>query len=299
VEVVETTGSQEIGAYTQEEFNRLGVGSAERNNGILLVLALKNVYNGAPVGDYYMGWGGGWTVSQQDELQEILWNYMEQKFAAGDYDGAVLATFDALASYAADEYSVTVQENYIPAVRENFSAINGNYATNTTGYVAPSAGSQVGGVIRLVVVLLVLWVILDALRYRRYRRRYMRPGMGVPTVRYYPIFWGRPRRSAPSRRPRTPPRGGGTPPRGGSSGRPPQQPPRNNGGSSRPPQSPRGGSGRTSGGSFGGGSFGGGAGRGGSFGGGSFGGGAGRGGSFGGGSFGGGAGRGGGGAGRR
>mgnify|MGYP006987702640 CR=1 FL=1 len=54
-------------------------------------------------------------------------------------------------------------------------------------------GSLVSGV----VVLLVLWVILDGMRYSRYRRRYLRPGMGRPTVLYYPIFWGRPQRPRP------------------------------------------------------------------------------------------------------
>ena len=49
VQVVETTGEEDIDLYTEKEFERLGVGSAERDNGILLVLALKNYYNGAPV----------------------------------------------------------------------------------------------------------------------------------------------------------------------------------------------------------------------------------------------------------
>ena len=117
------------------------------------------------------------------------------------------------------------------------------------GYVAPAFGSLVSGVVMLLVVLLVLWVILDGVRYSRYRRRYLRPGMGRPTVLYYPVFWGRPRRPRPPRPPRTP--------------RPPRRPP--------------------SGGTFGGGSFGGS--RGGMFGGGSFGGAGGSRGSFSGGTF--------------
>ena len=40
------------------------------------------------------------------------------------------------------------------------------------------------------------------MRYSRYRRRYLRPGMGRPTVLYYPIFWGRPQRPRPPRPPR-------------------------------------------------------------------------------------------------
>ena len=272
VEVVDTTGTEPIADYTAREFDRLGVGSAERNNGVLLVLALENMYNGAPVGDYYMGWGSGWSSSEQQALQSILWSYMEQDFAAGDYDAAVRTTFDALIDYMAEGYGVTVKENYIPAVPESYHAVSGGYESVSTGYFAPTLGTLVFDLVMLVAVLFVVWIILDGVRYSRYRRRYLQPGMGRPTVLYYPIFWGRPRRYRAPRPPRPPRR---PPPRG-----------------PRPPQGPAGfGGGGFFGGGFGGGSFGGSAGRGG-FGGGSFGGGAGRGG-FGGGSFGGGAGRGG------
>lgn len=272
VEVVDTTGTESIADYTAREFDRLGVGSAERNNGVLLVLALENMYNGAPVGDYYMGWGSGWSSSEQQALQSILWSYMEQDFAAGDYDAAVRTTFDALIDYMAEGYGVTVKENYIPAVPESYHAVSGGYESVSTGYFAPTLGTLVFDLVMLVAVLFVVWIILDGVRYSRYRRRYLQPGMGRPTVLYYPIFWGRPRRYRAPRPPRPPRR---PPPRG-----------------PRPPQGPAGfGGGGFFGGGFGGGSFGGSAGRGG-FGGGSFGGGAGRGG-FGGGSFRGGAGRGG------
>ena len=143
--------------------------------------------------------------------------------------------------------------------------------------------------ILLLIVIFVIWIMLDRMRYNRYRRRYMMPGMGIPTVVYHPIFWGR----RPPRGPRPPRPGGPRPPQGGP--RPPYSggP---SGGNRRPPQPPRRPSG--SGNSFGG--FGGG--RGGGFSGGSFGGfgGGSRGGGFGGGRSGGfGGGRGGGFGGRR
>ena len=265
--VVDTTGSMDLETYTRQEFDRLGVGAKETNNGVLLVLALENMYNGAPDGDYYVGYGGGFSSREGDSLYSIVLDRMEEPFAGRDYDKAVRETFDALVDYLEELYGVTVKEDYIPATRREYTALAGNYETRTTGYVPPSPIALVSQLVILLLVLFVIWMALDALRYRRYRRRYMMPGMGIPTVPYYPVFWGRPRR----RRPPPPPR----PPR-----RPPPPPPRGGG---RPPRPPRGG--------FGGGSFGGGGGRGG-FGGGSFGGGGGRGG-FGGGSFGGGGGRGG------
>lgn len=289
VDVLDTTGSTDIGVYTQQKFEQLGIGSSERNNGILLVLALENYYNGAPDGDYYIGWGSGWNSSQTNNFQNILWDKMERDFAGGHYDSAVRGTFDALVDYMEDIYGVTVKENYIPvAAGQNYNARSGGYAVRTEGAVPLTAGAVFGQLVTVLVVLFVLFMLLDAVRYGRYRRRYMRPGMGIPTVMYYPIFWGRPRRRRPPggpggprgpRGPRgpQPPRGGGMPPRTG--GTPPRTGSRPGGTNRRPPTGGRPGS-------FGGGSFGGGAGRG-SFGGGSFGGGAGRGG-FGGGARGGG-----------
>ena len=142
--------------------------------------------------------------------------------------------------------------------------------------------------ILLLIVIFVIWIMLDRMRYNRYRRRYMMPGMGIPTVVYHPLFWGR----RPPRGPRPPRSGGPRPPQGGP--RPPYSggP---SGGNRRPPQPPRrpsgsgnsfGGFGGGRGGGFSGGSFGGfgGGSRGGGFGGGHSGGfgGGGRGGGFGG-----------------
>ena len=279
VEVIDSTGNTDIADYAEQEFTRLGVGSAERNNGVLLLLALNNYYNGQPDGDYYVAWGSGWSNNESNAIYSTVLGCMENDFVAKDYDSAVATTFDALVDYMADGYGVTVKENYIPATNRTYTSMDGNYSTVTTGYVERTIASVVGGFLSLLFVLLVIWMILDAFRWSSYRRRYLRPGMGIPTVWYYPVFWGhswwRPR---PPRAPR-PPRGPHDDHRGGPGGM---------GGGPRPP---RGGN------SFGGGNFGGGrsGGFGGSFGGGSFGGGGGRGfgGGFGGGSFGGGGGRGG------
>lgn len=128
-----------------------------------------------------------------------------------------------------------------------------------------AASSEMSGTavrfIMLLIVLFVIWIMLDRVRYKRYRRRYLMPGMGTPSVVYRPIFWGRPRRRRAPRPPH-PPRGP-RPPQGGGFGGP--RPPM--GGGARPPRS--GSSRRPSGSSFGTGSRSGGFGgsRGGSFGG--------------------------------
>ncbi len=287
VVTVDSTDGQDIISYAEDLGNRYGVGSAERDNGLVIVLALENIAQNGLVGDYAEVPGTG-LGSYDNELQSILYSTMESDFAAGKYDAGVEKTFDAYIDWFADFYGVTIRENYIPAVRETYSAGDGYY-TQTSGYMAPTMGDVFSSLITLLVVLFVLWVLLDALRWRRYRRRYMMPGMGIPTRRYYPIFWGRPHRHRPPSPPRgpRPPRGPGGFGGGAGMGPRPPRPPRSSGGSRRPPS----GFGGSRGGFGGGGSFGGfGGSRGGFGGGGSFGGGFGgsRGGFGGGGSFGGG-----------
>ena len=281
VVTVDSTGGTDIVQYAADLGNRYGVGSAERDNGLVIVLALEDIAQNGLKGDYGVSGGDG-LYKYGQELTSLLYHYMEDDFAAGDYDAGVKRTFDAYIDWFADFYNVTIKENYIPAVRETYSAGDGYY-TQTTGNLAPTAGAVFGRLILILLVLLVIWVILDRMRYNRYRRRYMMPGMGIPTRRYYPIFWGRPRRRKPPKPPR-PPKGPGGPGMGGGAS---PRPPRSSGTTRRPP------TGGSRGGSFGGGSFGGssfGGSRGGFGGGGSFGGGFGgsRGGFGGGGSFGGG-----------
>ena len=224
---VDTTGGTDIVDYATNLGNQYGVGSAERDNGIVIVLALEDYTPSGLKGDYGVSGGDG-LYAYGEELTDLLYATMETDFAAGRYDDGVRETFDAYIDWFSDFYGVTIRAGYVPPVRETYST--GNYYTQTTGAVAPAMGGVLVSLVALLIVLLIVWMILDRIRYNRYRRRYLMPGMGIPTRRYYPIFWGRPRRV----RPIVPPPRHNPPP------------PRNN----RPP--------RGGGGIFGGGSFGGG-----------------------------------------
>ena len=284
VDVVKNTGDEYVADYAERTFRELGIGSRERNNGLLLVLALENEYDGAPDGDYTLAWGSGFNSSQQTQLEDTLYYTMEDDFAAKRYEAGIRHTFSSLIALLENLYGVTVTTDPPdPAAMGNYQSISGGCRSAGT---AVALGGVVTSLVVLVVVLLVLWVILDGMRYRTYRRRYCGPTMvGIPRPVYYPVFWGRPRR--PRRSPPPPPPRGPGGFGGGSFG--------GFGGGSFGGSASRGG--RPGG--FGGGSFGGSASRGGrpgGFGGGSFGGGVSRGGrsgGFGGGSFGGSASRGG------
>ena len=214
VQVVDSTGGVDIEKYAIDLGNQYQVGDANRDNGLIIVLALKNVASNGLVGDYWVEPGDG-IYDYVDVLDNMCRIYMEEDFAAGRYDAGVRKTFDAYIDWYEGRYDVTVKENYIPAVRDNFYAGDGYY-TRTEGYVEETAGDLLWKLIFLMLVLLVIWVIVDSIRWNRYRTRYLRPGMGRPTVTYYPVFWGRPRRHVVvPPRPRTPPR---TPPSGGFGG---------------------------------------------------------------------------------
>lgn len=217
--------------------------------------------------DYYLLASGDFYDLLSGLSQSFVASCMADNVQKGDYDAAVCSLCAAL--------HVELSQQYQQSEAALDEAANGVMF------------------IMILIIFFVLWIMLDGMRYRRYRRRYMMPGMGVPTVVYHPIFWGR----RPPRGPRPPRSGGPRPPQGGSSGgnrRPPQQP-RRPSGSSGSSFGGFGSSGR--GGSFGSGNFGG---FGGSSRGGGFGGGGSRGGGFGGGRSGGfGGGRGGGFGGRR
>ena len=205
VDVVKTTGDADIVDYAEDVFDHYGIGSKERDNGILIVLALENIFEGEPDGDYCMSWGAGFTRSQQDDLDDILVDNMEEAFVVQRYDLAVRQTFDALIDYLEGVYHVSVRQDYYPPATTDYHAISGNYSTTASGHVVPTE-VYMAEIVTLIIVLLIIWIIADAMRYRRYQRRCLGPGMIYPPVRYYPIFWGRrPRAPRPPRPPRSPP----------------------------------------------------------------------------------------------
>ena len=262
VVTVQSSDNLENTAYDYADTMQLG------SNDAILVIAKQQQ-------DYYLVASGDFYDLLSGLSQSFVASCMADNVQKGDYDAAVRSLCAAL--------HVELSQQYQQSEAALDEAANGVMF------------------IMILVIFFIIWIMLDGMRYRRYRRRYMMPGMGVPTVVYRPIFWGR----RPPRGPRPPRSGGPRPPQGGGS----------SGGNRRPPQQPRrpsGGSGNSfggfgssgRGGGFGSGNFGGfgGSSRGGGFGGGgSFGGfGGSRGGGFGGGRSGGfGGGRGGGFGGRR
>lgn len=225
-----------------------GIGDAQRNNGFLLV--------------YAVGENKVWAMAGsgiEDALSaSTIEGYLEDDFYdgydAGEYDSATRAFFDDIygwyESYYAEPSAGTVTQpgrdyEYLPQPEND--------------RVYAHTGSSLIGtllslfLVPLIVVIIVVVILADSWRYRRYRRRYMGPGMPPPPYVYRPFIFGRPHRHRPPPPPRPPrgprpPMGGGPRPGGGF----------RSGGSFRGGGAGRSGGGFSRGGGFGGGSRGGG-----------------------------------------
>ena len=193
VVTVQSSDNLENTAYDYADTMQLG------SNDAILVIAKQQQ-------DYYLVASGDFYDLLSGLSQSFVASCMADNVQKGDYDAAVRSLCAAL--------HVELSQQYQQSEAALDEAANGVMF------------------IMILIIFFVLWIMLDGMRYRRYRRRYMMPGMGVPTVMYHPIFWGR----RPPRGPRPPRSGGPRPPQGGP------RPPRSggsSGGNRRPPQQPR------------------------------------------------------------
>ncbi len=100
VACVDTTGSTGISDYAYSLFNSWGIGSAEENNGVLILLSIGE-------DDYWTLQGEGLEDTLPSGLIKTMQNtYLEPDFAAKDYDAGVRLYFDAVISHLETLYSV-------------------------------------------------------------------------------------------------------------------------------------------------------------------------------------------------
>ena len=138
--------------------------------------------------DYYVALGDNVLDAMTDTYQAGLQGAVETPYYQGDYDAAALAFFRQADVF----YAQTLGRQQSGGSYSDHED-NGAWQGNDSGSVA--------AVVLLVVGIFVVWILLDGLRYRRYRRRPVVVGGPV----YYPVFWGRhPRRPGGLHRPVAP-----------------------------------------------------------------------------------------------
>lgn len=208
--------------YIYEMFNQWGIGSAERNNGILLLLIVGEE-------DYRILQGQGLeSTLPSSDLDDMLWEYLEPDFAVADYDAGVQKIFDALCLRINKIYgsSGTVAD---PGYAETLPVYPEPEPHNSYEPGIVNASHFIGRFIPIIVLFVVI-AVACSLRSVTRRRRYRTPPPGgfYPHSHYRPRSYYHHAPPPPRRTPPPPPFGGGfggnsfhTPPRksgGGSFG---------------------------------------------------------------------------------
>lgn len=188
--VEELLGNTTMEGFAYNVFNDWGLGSADQDNGVLLLLAPYE----ADGGDYYIMRGSGLESRLSiSTLGSLLDEYMEPYWATGDYDTGTQKTVEALANRLCSIYGVT---------------LGSGYSANTS----KGGGSIMGWILIIIAVILVIWIITVSLRPRGPRPP---RGGGYGGSVGNNLFWYNMGRA--SRRPRRPPPPP-PPPRGGFGG---------------------------------------------------------------------------------
>lgn len=211
---VDFIGSADIEDYAYTIINEWGVGSAERQNGIVLLLVIGN-------DDYWITVGSGLErYLSAGDLGDILYDNLETDFANKDYDAGVKKTFDALLSRVYSIYPAKTPGGsnsgggtYVPP-KPN-PGYDGAYEYNRGASAWGILGSILGIVV-IIVILISVFAVCGACGGRG-GGRYT---VGGPRVSFWgPLFWF-PRRPRGPRPPPPPPggRSGGGPRSGGFGG---------------------------------------------------------------------------------
>jgi len=185
--------------YANQLFNDWGVGSAEENNGLLLLLAVGE--NKA-----WLAVGAGLTGSLTDsKVSKMLDDFFWPDFDAGNYDMAVTTLFMQLLHWFDGYYGSNVVASN-PDYQEEMPAPAEDYYYGGEPDTAYSTWNMLNGLFALLLIVLVIIIIISAAaRRRRYYGGY--GGYGYRnSFFFFPFFWPfRPRYWNPPPPPPPPP----------------------------------------------------------------------------------------------
>ena len=175
VAVVDYISGDDMEEYTMDMYDEWGIGSKERYNGLLLVLALHE----GDGGDYYAVPGYGLkSVFTPPSLKDLFKKNLEADFSQGNYDSGVNKFFD-------DVYEII--ENY-------YKTYTDEYNNFTTGGATSKQSSDVGWVfsnfLRVIVILLIVIVIIAFISRNRGGGGYGGGNGGGGGGFWNGMFWG-------------------------------------------------------------------------------------------------------------
>ncbi len=102
IATVDFTGSMSVSEYAYEAFNKWGIGDKDKDNGLLLVMSIGQE-------DYFAAHGTGIEKAlTASELDQMLWEYLEDDFADENYDEGAKSFYLAAYEWFGDYYDVNL-----------------------------------------------------------------------------------------------------------------------------------------------------------------------------------------------
>ncbi len=138
VVTIEFLGGQDIEEYAYTLMNEWKIGSAEYNNGLLLLLVTGEM-------NYWAMAGSGIQVSLTSSLLgDYLSQYLEPEFTNGNYDTGVMNVFDAFLGWYDRFYAVNVGgSNAAGANDQNVGTLDGTQPETGDGTAPPEMGLMI------------------------------------------------------------------------------------------------------------------------------------------------------------
>lgn len=161
VVTVDVLGGKDVSEYANRLYETWGVGDNDRQNGLLILLAVED-------GTYWLIQGTGVRDDLTDDaLRDYAWNYLERDFSEGNYDAGARKLCDALFAWYKDYYAQELDAADVSDEPEPTDA-----ASAPSASAKPSGGTPLWLVIVAVAaaVVIVTAVVLK-LRSGGHRRR--------------------------------------------------------------------------------------------------------------------------------
>ena len=166
-----TTGELSVAEYARKLYDELEVGAIGRKNSIFIFMCES-------AEDYHIIISPGISAALTEEKsQEILINCMEEDFGKGNFDDAVIKTFNGFALWYADKYDVKLSITEDMSEYRDIIRTENNERTLKTILIV---------VLVVLILVSILWTVvyirrkrrMDQLRKKRQerRKRYMHIG---------------------------------------------------------------------------------------------------------------------------
>lgn len=149
IATVDFTGSLSMEEYAYEAFNKWGIGS--KNNGLLLLMSVGQE-------DYWAVQGKALEKDlTSSEIDQMLWDYLEDDFAKGDYDAGAKSFYLAAYEWFGDYYDVDLL-----GLTTDPGNNQGDWDDEGNNYYNDGAGINLGKIITWIVIIFIVIVLIAA-----------------------------------------------------------------------------------------------------------------------------------------